>query len=227
MDTILRQPIPQSVEIQDAVAEANHRIANSLTLLVSMVRMQASAVTRRPDPPSPADVRLLLDGIAARINTISQLHRLLSHTPYEGATDLVPHLKEVTDALVAALASPEQQVRVVHGGAGAMVLTRQVQPIILILCEVFINAMKYAHREGAVLEVTVDCRPGPDGRLMLRVSDNGAGLPVGLDPRSSRGLGFRVMRALAAEIEGELGFQSSAQGLTVALALPAHAPVPA
>jgi hypothetical protein len=42
------------------VAEANQRIANSLTLLVGMVRMQASAAGRRDDPVSAAELRLAL-----------------------------------------------------------------------------------------------------------------------------------------------------------------------
>jgi two-component sensor histidine kinase len=220
MDTSLKRPAPDSQEARDAVAEAHHRIANSLTLLVSMVRMQATSVAGKPHPPSAGEVRLLLDGIAARINTISQLHRLLSHVPFEGVTDLKPHLKEVTDAMISALASPEQQVQVDHDGEASMVLMRQVQPIILILCEVFINAMKYAHCDGVTLVLAVDCRPGNDGRIRVRVSDNGAGLPEGMDPRAATGLGFRVMRSLAAEIGAELIFQSSAKGLTVILALP-------
>jgi two-component sensor histidine kinase len=220
METILKQAAADRLELRDAIAEANHRIANSLTLLVSMVRMQATAATRRAEPLDPAEVRLLLDGIAARISTIGQLHRLLSHAPFEGVTDLHPHLKEVTDALVSALASAEQQVHVVHDGQHGLVMTRQVQPIVLILCEAFINAMKYARPEGAPLILNVDCRPRHDGRLTVSVRDNGRGLPDGLDPRTTTGLGFRVMRSLAAEIEAELAFESSAQGFGMQLALP-------
>ena len=40
----------------DIVAEANHRIANSLTLLVSMVRMQAASVRKNPATLSNAEV---------------------------------------------------------------------------------------------------------------------------------------------------------------------------
>ncbi|MBN9588545.1 MAG: sensor histidine kinase [Alphaproteobacteria bacterium] len=220
MDTTLRQPKFESLPAQDPAAEAHHRIANSLTLLVSMVRMKATSIARQPDPPSTAEVRLLLDGIGARINTIAHLHRLLSHAPFEGETELLPHLKEVTDALVSALASPEQQVQVIHSGQGAMVRTRQVQPLVLILCEVFINAMKYARPDGGQVILCVECGPGVDGRLRVSVSDNGGGLPDGLDPRTASGLGFRVMRSLAAEIDAELHFESSPRGFGVHLALP-------
>ena len=68
METTLRQPKPENLQMQDPAAEAHHRIANSLTLLVSMVRMKAASIARRPDPPSANEVRGLLDGIGARIN---------------------------------------------------------------------------------------------------------------------------------------------------------------
>src|ERR1700761_5668714 len=118
----------------DLVAEANHRIANSLTVLVSMVRMQSATVKKSADSFSNAEVRHLLDGIAARINTISQLHRILSQTGSGSVISLKPHLRDVTDALVAALSSPEQSVRVMHTGGDCMVQMRHVQPVVLMLC---------------------------------------------------------------------------------------------
>lgn len=50
MDAILTfEPLaPTRVPAPDIVAEANHRIANSLTLLVGMVRMQALSVKKIP-----------------------------------------------------------------------------------------------------------------------------------------------------------------------------------
>lgn len=217
MDTILAPQPP------DVVAEANHRIANSLALLVGMVRMQAASVRKNPDPMANAEVRLLLDGIAARINTIAQLHRRLSHTATGGVIGLRPHLQEITDILVGALSSPEQMARVVHTGCDCMVPMRQAQPILLILCEIFINAMKYAHPAGAPLVMMVDCRVGGDGLLALTVSDDGVGLPEGYDPQTTGGMGFRVMRSLAAEIGAELQVQSTHLGLTTRLSLPAGA----
>ena len=118
----------QDQAAKDLVAEANHRIANSLTLLVSMVRMQAVSVKKGAETLTNAEVRQLLDGVAARINTISQLHRILSRSGSEGAVSLKPHLAEVTDALVAALSSPEQSVRVVHTGGDCLVLMRAATP---------------------------------------------------------------------------------------------------
>ena len=207
----------------DVIAEANHRIANSLTVLVGMVRLQAVTVKKKTEPLTNAEVRLLLEGIAARISTIGQLHRLLSHTPQDGCTSLRPHLREVSDALVAALSSSEQMVTVEHTGSDCMVMTRQVQPVILILCEVFINAMKYAHPTGVRLAMTVDCATTADGRLVITVADDGIGLPDGFDPYLGGGLGFRVIRSLAAEVGASLEIHSSELGLSFRLSIPAAA----
>ena len=207
----------------DLVAEANHRIANSLTLLVSMVRMQGMSLKKKQVALSNAEVRQLLDGIAARINTISQLHRILSQTGSDGVISLKPHLRDVTDALVAALSSPEQTVRVQHSGSDCMVMMRHVQPIVLILCETFINALKYAHPAGMPLAIAVDCSAGADGRLVLTISDDGVGLPEGFDAGQAGGLGFKVMRSLAAEIGSELQIISTHFGLSFRLSVPASA----
>ena len=90
MDSILamRSPAERNIAPIDLVAEANHRIANSLTVLVSMVRMQPAAVKKNADSYSNAEVRHLLHGIAARINTISQLHRIISHAGADGVISL-------------------------------------------------------------------------------------------------------------------------------------------
>jgi two-component sensor histidine kinase len=206
-----------------AVAEANHRIANSLTLLVSMLRMQAQAAARSSEPYSGADVRLLLEGVAARIGTISQLHRLLSHEPAEGAASLKPHLQEVCDVLVSTLSSPERPCTVELSGCDCLVLTRQVQPLILILCEVFINAMKYAHPTGVGLRMAVVCGAASDGRMTLTISDDGVGLPENFDLAKDGGFGFRVIRGLAAEIGASLEIVSPGIGLSFRLLLPAMA----
>ena len=223
MDAILAPNPPSTQDPTDLVAEANHRIANSLALLVGMVRMQSVSMQKKPDAYSEVEVRHLLNGIAARINTIGQLHRILSRSSGESVICLKPHLHDVTDALVAALASEQQQVRVVHSGGDCLVMMRQVQPIVLILCEIFINAMKYAHPTGVPLILVVDCTTTQDGRLVLTISDDGVGLPEGFDPVNGGGMGFKIMRSLAAEIGAHLDIRSTHLGLSFRLSLPAGA----
>ncbi|HWY65222.1 MAG TPA: sensor histidine kinase [Rhizomicrobium sp.] len=221
MDAILAAS--PSLSPSDPVAEANHRIANSLALLTGLVRMEASSARKKVTAFSSAEVCHLLDGVAARISTISQLHRILSHKHVDGVVNMQPHLKDVTDTMANALSFGEQQVRVVHTGQDCLVMMRHVQPIVLILCEIFINAVKYAHPAGVPLILVVDCEPSPDGELLLTVSDDGVGLPEGFIPERDGGMGFKVMYRLAQEMGSELRILSTHLGLSFRLSLPAGA----
>lgn len=80
--------------------------------------------------------------------------------------------------------------------------------------------MKYAHPTGVPLAMTLDCSPAANGRLMITIVDDGVGLPDGFDPYLGGGLGFRVIRSLAAEVGASLEIHSCALGLSFRLSIP-------
>jgi two-component sensor histidine kinase len=202
------------------IAEANHRVANSLALLGGLVRMQARVIGKNSRSYSNAEIRLLFDGIAARIATIGQLHRMLAAVPGEGAIVLNTYLREVCASLITAFSSEQQPIRIEHQGADCLVLTRHVQPVTLIVCEILTNAVKYAHPTNVVVNLIVRCESRLDGTLVLTLADDGIGLPVGFDPSTDGGIGFQIIRALAAEIGATLDIQSSNLGVVFQLMVP-------
>lgn len=210
----------QSIPQPDLVAEANHRLANSLALLGGLVRMQSRAIGKSPRTYSNAEIRMLFDGIAARISTIGQLHRMLATLPSHGALLLNAHLTDVCANLITAFSSEQQPVSIEHNGASCHVITRHVQPITLIVCEILINSLKYAHPAGAPLHMTVSCETHSDDTLLVSVSDDGVGLPDGFDPKKDGGIGFQVIRALTGEIGGVMDVHSDTLGTTFRLTVP-------
>jgi len=204
----------------DAVAEANHRVANSLSLLGGLVRMQARAAGKAATSFTNAEIRLMLDGIAARIATVGQLHRMLAHTPHEGTVVLNAHLRDIANALVGSFSSEQQPIHIEHSGIDCVVLTRHVQPLTLILCEILTNAMKYAHPTGVPVRIALLCESRSDGALQLTVSDDGVGLPEGFDTARDGGLGFQIIRMLTAELGANLDIFSDCLGTTFRLTVP-------
>jgi two-component sensor histidine kinase len=204
----------------DVVAEANHRMANSLTLLSGLVRMQAKAAGRAAKPYSNAEVRMMFDGVAARIATIGQLHRMLAQLPPDGAVDLSAHLRELSAILIAAFSSEQQSIHIEHHGIDCHVLTKNIQPLTLILCEILTNAMKYAHPSGVPVRIIIHCEGLGGGDLMITISDDGVGLPEGFDPAKDGGVGFQIIRTLTVEIGAHLEIMSDNLGATVRLRVP-------
>ena len=110
-------------------------------------------------------------------------------------------------------------------------MTRQVQPITLIICEIMTNAMKYAHPAGVPkVHMKVVCRfPLPDGSLFVSVSDDGVGLPEGFEHRQGRrhrlsGDPERWRRKLAPHLEVHAPTIWASPEITVPCALVAKRP---
>jgi two-component sensor histidine kinase len=182
--------------------------------------MQARAAGRAPTPFSNAEIRLMLDGIAARVATIGQMHRMLARMPTEGAVVLNAHLRELADTLIAAFSSQQQPVHIEHSGSECLALIRHVQPITLILCEVITNALKYAHPSGVAVRITVLCETLSNDALRITVSDDGVGLPEGFDTAKDGGLGFQIIRTLATDLGADLDIFSDNLGTTFRLTVP-------
>ncbi|MDB5454928.1 MAG: signal transduction histidine kinase, partial [Caulobacter sp.] len=72
---------PRHVGFNDRLSEAQHRIANNLALIAGYTRLQATSVDRAGGGLDARDVAILLEEVAARIETVGSLHRTLSDAP--------------------------------------------------------------------------------------------------------------------------------------------------
>ena len=102
-----------------------------------------------------------------------------------------------------------------HGSAAAPVgLTLDLEPLSLpvdiavpcglILNELAGNTLKHAFRGRSEGKVTVSLQGLADGRVCLRVRDNGVGLPAGFDWQQAGTLGLRLVQMLAGQLDAEV-----------------------
>jgi two-component sensor histidine kinase len=202
--------------------EADHRIANSLAMVTGLIRLQARDVASRAGPMTGAEAGRLLDETAVRIDAVGRWHRLLAQFNDRDHIEAGDYLREVCEAAVASLARPGTVALRTDLDAGCILTVPQVAPLAMFVSEALTNAIKYAHPAGVRGIVSVACRiSDTDGRLRLTITDDGVGLPADFDPKTGGGLGFRVMRSLARQLDGKLTFNSTELGLRVALSLPA------
>jgi two-component sensor histidine kinase len=203
----------------DRAAEANHRFANSLSLIAGLVRIQASSLASNPRPLEASEVRLILEEVSERIETVARLHRLLADARQEATVDLMAYLRDVAGAVIAGL-SPQGQAELRFAADPDCVIpTQTALPIGLIVVELLMNALKYAHPSGIAGRITVTCRKPSRATIVVAVSDDGVGFPEGFDPAKSRSLGLRVIRSLADQVGARLAFDSSELGLSCTLQL--------
>jgi len=205
----------------DRLSEAQHRIANNLALIAGYTRLQATRLSKANRPLSAREACIALEEVAARIETVGELHRLLSDAPGRGeggGVDLGSFLAKLCASLMDTVSFAGDTTITHKDAGGCMVRPDQATPVALIVSELVTNALKYAHPSGVAGRIRVSCRSIVGG-LVVEVTDDGVGLSEDFDPLTDGGLGFRVVRGLARQLGADLAYESTDIGLTVRLSL--------
>ncbi len=204
------------VSARDAIAEANHRIANNLSMVAGMVRLYAREVANASAPLSKEKVGAILEEIGGRVEAIAHLHGLLASHDRGQPIDLSEYLREIAETVVSSFTFARKAELSYTSATACMIVPERALATGLIIGELVTNAVKYAHPSGVLGRITIDCS-NTDGMIVLEVTDDGVGLPEGFDPMQDGGLGLRLVRSLANQLQAELAFDDTGLGLSVAL----------
>jgi two-component sensor histidine kinase len=205
----------------DAAMEANHRIANNLSVITGLVRMRTSSMCKEPGMKSGDEVRQILEEISSRLDAVARLHRLLARAPQDTSVDVAGYLRDVANGVVSSLSLPGQNELRFAFDSDCVVPADRALPLGLIVSELVTNAVKYAHPAGVAGQIRLSCRRCADDQIALEISDDGVGLPDGVDAMQHGHLGFQLVRALAKQLGATFAFHSDSLGLHFFLRMPA------
>jgi two-component sensor histidine kinase len=93
-------------------------------------------------------------------------------------------------------------------------------PAGLIVNELVTNALKHAFPGNRQGEIRIDFNGGEDGRITLRVADNGVGLPPDLEITKTGTLGLQLVTMLARQLRGVLSVDGEHGGTVFAITFP-------
>ncbi len=196
------------------LAEVNHRVANSLTLVASLVRMQGRAV-------QDAAAKAALAETETRIHAVSMVHKRLYTSGDAHSVSLDEYLAGLLDQL---------NITTRENGADAH-LRYTLEPLKLdtdasinlgvIVAEWVTNAIKYAYpdRRG---EIRIGLKRLPDGRGELLVEDDGIGRSASDAPKGT-GLGSRLVAAMASSFGASVEYIARQPGTGARLTFPVAA----
>ncbi len=200
------------------VREADHRIANHLSLLAGFVRLKSVELGQRSTDLDNPDTQLLLGEIVSQINSVARLHRSLAGGQ-STSPGLSEHLADICAPLELALCGRAELIQ--DFAPGCVVRQDQILPIAQIVAEVITNAIKYAHPARGHAVILACCHEDEAGQVRIEVTDNGTGFRDNFDPSLDGGLGFRLVRGLGKRLGAHLAFESSRTGLCFRMTLPA------
>jgi two-component sensor histidine kinase/PAS domain-containing protein len=177
--------------------ELNHRVKNNLAAVSAMLGMQA----RLADDPR---VREQLQKAIDRIQTIGDVHASLYRVSSVDEVDLAAYLQRLCERLSGTVVDGER-VRVLVDADPVMRPLDEAVALGLIVNELVTNAAKYAYPPPASGVIRVALKQAPPDGLVLRVSDEGAGLTGASE---GRGIGMRLVRSLVQQCRGELDIEN-------------------
>jgi two-component sensor histidine kinase len=190
------------------LAEVNHRVANSLSLVASLVKLQSGAVSDQAAKDALAETE-------TRIYAIAWVHRHL----YSSGDVRVVELNEYLSGLLSHLAAS------MPGKTRGVSLTYDLQPLKLptdrsislgvIVTEWATNAVKYAYPKGQG-EVRVHLRKIDESKCELAVEDDGVGFAAN-EAAKGTGLGTRIVQAMAVSLDAEIEYAARSPGTAARL----------
>lgn len=184
------------------LAEIDHRVKNSFAAVIGLLNLQARSHT---DPA----LREAVAQAASRIATLARVHDQLYRDPGSDylplaafASGLLLDLNRALTATVQArIDIPQDLLLSVHSATA----------LGQVMAELVGNAIKHAGRECLPV-VNVTLAVEENGRLLLSVSDNGPGLPVGFDPAARHGLGMKILSIYSDQLDAELTCANAPEG---------------
>ena len=186
------------------LAEVNHRVKNSLQLVVSTLSLQSRRLT---DEASKA----AFEQAISRVRAITSVHERLYKTGSPLVVEMGSYLRGLADDLAG---TPELRERMDVRVDGVSLPTERAIPLAIVVNELVTNSMKYAYPADRPGPIVLSLTRVDDIMLELTVADEGAGAEAA---SGHVGLGSRLIQTMATQLDGRLERRVTSDGYRVSL----------
>ncbi len=203
---------------QVLLQEMQHRVANSLQIIASILLLKAKAVTSE-------ETRLHLMDAHQRVMSVAEVQSHLHATGGVDQIEVGPYLSTLCSGLSVSMTGDNRPVAIRVEADHGLVGSDKAVSMGLIVTELVINAIKYAFpTDRADALVLIRYESDADGAWTLVVSDNGVGLPTTAVPPSAHGgLGTAIIEALVRQLDARMDVRAH-PGMTVSITHPGPGP---
>ncbi len=192
--TDLRRRDRELVTKDATIREIHHRVKNNLQTVAALLRLQARRI-------NVEEGRLALEEAVRRVGSIAIVHETLSQAYDENVDfdDVADRLRlMVTDV------GAQAEVRSQRLGSFGVLASEVATPLAMVLTELMQNAVEHGFGTEGTGVITVTAQR-TDSRMLVRVEDDGRGLPDGFDHEAGSSLGLSIVRTLVdSELHGSL-----------------------
>lgn len=205
--------------------EVNHRVKNSLQLVLSMLSLQGNEFRE-------AGAKELFAKAIARVTAIASIHERLYQDEDPLTIDMKTYLTGLCAELERAAIGEERQASLRTDIEPLRLATEHGVSIALLVNELVMNALKHGRPVDRAPVINVSLRRLDEQRAQLTVADNGPGLvnaqasqidgSSGGSATKPSGLGTRLISMLVRQLNGQLRIEDAdGYAAHISFALPA------
>ncbi len=176
--------------------ELQHRVKNSLAMVSSLLSLDE----QRLDDETSKEIMRQAQG---RLQTMAAIYEQLYRSGALDTVDFGKHAAELVDMFLEANSDASRRIRVELRLQALDLDLKRAIPLGLIVNELLTNSFKHAFPGERTGRILVALEPGKD-RAIIRIEDDGVGMPPGFVHRVSDSLGLKLVDLLVAQIDAEL-----------------------
>ncbi|HLO21785.1 MAG TPA: histidine kinase dimerization/phosphoacceptor domain -containing protein [Sphingomicrobium sp.] len=193
-------------EKQVLLQELQHRVANSLQIIASVLMQSARRVQSE-------ETRLHLRNAHSRVMSIAMLQRQLAVTQLK-SVELRTYFADLCRSISASMIDDPKRIAIDTIVDDTSTNSDVSVSMGLIVTELVINAIKHAFSDETVGGKITVSFAAKKGDWLLSVSDNGVGMPVG-EKQWKTGLGTGIVEALSKQLDASVTVLDAKPGTRV------------
>lgn len=194
--------IEQSLKEKEAlIKEIHHRVKNNLQIISSMLSLQIGKV-------EDSTTETILKDAQQRINAISLTHQMLYQKDNISTISLGDYVENLVSQVQATIFSNNIDLTTSIAARNRKINIDTAVPLGLMINEILTNAYKHAFSEKAKGQVSV-LLIDVEGGCILKISDNGKGLPENFENLNQKSMGMELIHILAEQLDATLKIEKT------------------
>ena len=177
--------------------EVHHRVKNNLQIVISLLRLQAV----RTKNPEALDT---FQETGNRIHSMALLHETLYRSQSLAHVNFADYIESLCSHLFRSHAQKATRIRLERRLQNVSMDLDRAVLCGLIVNELVTNALKHAFPENRSGRIAVELGTTPQEQILLKVTDDGVGLPWGMNLRQTKTLGHQLVFMLTEKLRGTM-----------------------
>ncbi|WOJ91343.1 PAS domain S-box protein [Methylocapsa polymorpha] len=177
------------------LGEIHHRVKNNLQIVQSLLSLQAAKIEDQ-------SLIEMLRECQNRIHSMGLVHQTLYQSKDFAKVDFGIFLDSLVPALLNSYGVDPARIALSIDAVQALLPIDTAIPCGLIINELITNSIRHAFPQGRRGNIAVELTKDAEGKMALCVTDDGVGIPAGVDLTRATTLGLQLVNVLTDQLGG-------------------------